>query len=98
METVVEVGRPNVLKTSSRITSVNMTARKINMMSWKENRAGMNTPLLAISIMPLENSEPMMIPKAATSTIVLRGRPWNRRRSSKVGGVIGNSDNEVEAG
>lgn len=73
METVVEVGRPNVLKTSSSITSVNMTARKINMMSWKENRAGMNTPLLAISIMPLENSEPMMIPKAATSTIALRG-------------------------
>ena len=37
------------------------------------NWAGMNTPLLAISIMPLENREPMMMPRAATSMIVLRG-------------------------
>lgn len=73
METVVDVGRPKVLNTSKRITSVNITAKKISMMSWKVNWAGMNTPLLAISIMPLENREPMIIPRAATRIIVRRG-------------------------
>ena len=35
IETVVEVGRPNVLYISSKITSVSMTARKMIMISEK---------------------------------------------------------------
>jgi hypothetical protein len=34
-ETVVEVGNPKVLNRSSKITLVNMTVRKIIIISWK---------------------------------------------------------------
>ena len=67
-ETVVEVGRPSVLKMSSRITLATMTARKSSITSWKLNMLGMNTPLRAISIMPLENEAPSSTPMAATAT------------------------------
>ena len=44
MLTVVDVGMPRVLKMSSRITSVTMTARKTHMTSWKEKYSGVMMP------------------------------------------------------
>ena len=67
-ETVVEVGRPRVLKISSRMTLATITARKRIITSWKMNMLGMKTPLRAISIMPLEKEAPSSTPTAATAT------------------------------
>ena len=72
MDTVVEVGRPKELKISSSKTSVTMTAKKMTMISLKVNICGLNTPLRAISIMPLEKVAPMRTPRLATIMIVLK--------------------------
>jgi hypothetical protein len=72
MDTVVEVGRPNELKISKSKTSVSITAKKIIMTSSKVNMAGLKIPSLAISIMPLENSDPTKTPKEATIIVVLK--------------------------
>ena len=71
-ETVVEVGNPNVLKTSSRITSVSITARKRSIMSENWNIPGWKIPFRATSIIPLEVSTPTMIPNVATHIMVRR--------------------------
>ena len=71
-DTVVEVGMPKVLKRSSRMTSVSITARKRIMMSWKPYMCGRKTPLRATSIMPAENEAPSTTPTAATATNTLR--------------------------
>ena len=70
-ETVVEVGSPRLLNMSSRITSEIITARKMNISSFRENIAGWNTPFLATSIIPLLIVAPMKTPTAATMMIVL---------------------------
>ena len=44
IDTVVEVGIPNELKTSSSTTSVTMTARKMHIKSLKENICGWKIP------------------------------------------------------
>jgi len=72
-ETVVEVGKPKVLNTSSRITSVIITAKNNIITSGKVNFAGKKTPLLAISIIPPENKEPKSIPAEATVRIIQSG-------------------------
>ena len=71
-ETVVEVGSPKVLKTSSRITSVSITARKRSIMSENLNIPGWKIPFRATSIIPLEVSTPTRMPIAATLIIVRR--------------------------
>jgi len=71
-ETVVEVGRPKVLKKSSRSTSVNMTARKRMIISEKRKYWGKNKPLRATSIMPLEKRAPTSMPALATIMIMVR--------------------------
>jgi hypothetical protein len=72
-ETVVEVGKPKVLKTSSKITSVIMTAKNNIMISGNVNLLGKKTPLLAISIIPPENKDPKRMPTLATVRITQRG-------------------------
>ena len=72
IETVVEVGRPTVLYTSSRITSVIITARNMNMICSKVNIPGFIIPLRATSIMPLEKTAPNKTPIAATAMITLK--------------------------
>jgi hypothetical protein len=47
-----------------------MTARKIIITSLKLNMAGIKIPLLAISIIPLENNAPTKTPKLATIIMV----------------------------
>ena len=72
METVVEVGSPNVLKKSSRTTSVNITAKKMTITSAKEKNCGLKIPLRATSIIPPANSAPTNTPKDATIIMVRR--------------------------
>ena len=71
MDTVVEVGKPNELKASSSTTSAIMTAKKIIMISEKENICGWKTPERAISIIPEENVAPSNTPNVATHIVVL---------------------------
>jgi hypothetical protein len=71
MDTVVEVGSPKVLKVSSRITSVIITARKMIITSLKLNCPGKKRPLRAISIKPLEKVAPTRTPRLATIITVL---------------------------
>ena len=68
-DTVVEVGIPSVLKISSRITLVNITARNSSMTSANVNISGWKTPLRATSIIPLEVRAPTIIPTEATVMI-----------------------------
>ena len=68
-DTVVEVGIPSVLKISSRITLVNITARNSSMTSANVNISGWKTPLRATSIIPFEVMAPTMIPTEATVMI-----------------------------
>ena len=62
IETVVDVGMPNVLKTSNNTTSVTMTAKKIQSKSLKLNICGWKIPCRAMSIMPLLNVAPTNTP------------------------------------
>ena len=72
-DTVVDVGRPNVLKRSRRMTLANITPRNSIITSENVNSAGLNTPDRATSIMPLEVRAPIMIPTEATSIITQYG-------------------------
>ena len=71
IETVVDVGSPRVLKKSRSKISVIITAMKIIMISSKVNIAGTKIPLRATSIIPLEYTAPIKIPRLATIMIVL---------------------------
>ena len=71
IETVVDVGIPNVLKKSSKRMSVIITAIKIIMISEKKNMSGLNIPFLATSIIPLEKTAPTATPKLAKIIIFL---------------------------
>ena len=73
IETVVEVGMPNVLNRSSSRMSVSMTARKMVISSGMVKKRGWNMPLRATSIMPLEKVTPARIPRLATIMMVRRG-------------------------
>lgn len=68
-ETVVEVGSPMVLKRYRSITSVSITVRNTIIISWNVNIAGLNTPLLATSIIPIEKIAHISIPIVATPSI-----------------------------
>ena len=70
IDTVVEVGMPSVLNTSSNTTSVTITARKIHKRSLKLNICGWNMPCRAMSIMPLLIEAPTNTPMEATIRIV----------------------------
>lgn len=72
IETVVEVGMPNVLNTSSKSISASITATKITITSEKVNICGLKIPFLATSIIPDENIAPARTPSAATSKIIFR--------------------------
>tara|TARA_S200000501_G_C20758364_1_gene714956 strand:- start:494 stop:889 length:396 start_codon:yes stop_codon:yes gene_type:complete len=72
IEMVVEVGIPNELKKSNNKISVIMTAMKMNMISSNINSPGLNIPLRAISIIPLENMAPNAIPRLANIMIILK--------------------------
>jgi len=72
IETVVDVGSPKVLKVSSRMTSVIITAINMIMTSLKLNCPGKKSPFLAISINPLENVAPTKTPRLATIITVLK--------------------------
>ena len=65
IETVVDVGRPYVLKRSRRRTSASMTARKMVISSGIRKSCGWKMPFRATSIMPLEKVTPASIPKLA---------------------------------
>ena len=71
METVVDVGRPKVLKKSSSKISVIMTAIKIIMISLNINSPGLKIPFLATSIIPLDVNAPTATPTLATMMMVL---------------------------
>ena len=71
METVVDVGRPRVLKKSNNSMSVIITAIKIIMISEKNNISGLKIPFLATSIIPLEKTEPTNTPRLASIIIFL---------------------------
>ncbi len=73
IETVVDVGRPKVLKRSSSTTSAIITARKIVTNSGMVKNPGLKIPLRATSIMPLENVTPARMPKLATIMITCCG-------------------------
>jgi hypothetical protein len=73
IDTVVEVGRAKVLKKSSRMISVIMTARNMIMISLKKNWSGWNIPFLATSIIPLEKVAPNTMPTAAIIMIITKG-------------------------
>ena len=64
-ETVVEVGIPNVLNTSSTMTSVTMTARKSVITSSKVKRSGLMMPWRAMSIIPDDIMAPSTTPQEA---------------------------------
>lgn len=49
---------------------MSITARKMNMTSWKEKKDGLNIPFRATSIIPLENVEPNKMPMLATMKMV----------------------------
>lgn len=72
METVVEVGKANVLKISSKIISVSITAMKMIITSANRNWSGKKTPLRATSIIPEEKVAPSIMPKLATSMMIHR--------------------------
>ena len=72
IETVVEVGIPRVLKKSKSKISVIITAMKMIMTSENTKLLGLNIPVLAISIMPLDEIAPNAIPILATIIIVLK--------------------------
>jgi hypothetical protein len=72
IDTVVEVGNPKVLKTSNKIISDIITAKKIKIRSEKEKKDGSKTPFLATSIIPLDKKAPNKIPKLEKTMIVLR--------------------------
>ena len=71
IETVVEVGSPNVLKKSNNKISVIMTAIKMKMISSKKKALGLKIPFRATSIIPLEERAPKAIPKLARMRILL---------------------------
>lgn len=71
-DTVVEVGKPKVLKRSSRKTSVIMAASRMYMMLEKTKFSGLNIPCRAISIIPLLNEAPTKTPIAAIMRMVRR--------------------------
>ena len=71
METVVDVGKPIVLKKSNNKISVIITAMKMKMISSKKNAPGLNIPFLATSIIPLEDSAPKRMPTLAKIMIFL---------------------------
>ena len=65
-DTVVLVGMPSELNTSSSTTSVTITARKMQNSSSNENIAGWKMPWRAMSIMPLLSVAPTNTPTEAT--------------------------------
>ena len=71
IDTVVEVGKPSVLKKSKSKISVIMTAIKMIMISLNINSPGLKIPFRATSIIPLENMAPTATPILATIIIVL---------------------------
>lgn len=73
IETVVEVGKPNVLNISKSRTSANITATNIAITSGYVNMCGLNKPFLATSIIPPESSTPISIPTLAKISIIWRG-------------------------
>jgi len=73
IETVVDVGIPKVLKRSSRITSVIITARKMIIISLKKNMSGWKIPLRATSIMPFEKVAPTITPRLAIKNMAHLG-------------------------
>ena len=70
MLTVVDVGMPRVLKMSSRMTSVTITARNTHITSLNEKYSGIMIPCRATSIMPLLIAAPAKTPIAAMVTMV----------------------------
>src|SRR5690606_29477305 len=72
MDTVVEVGIPMVLKKSSNRMSVIITAIKTIINSLNINSPGLKIPFLATSIIPLEKTAPIAIPRLATIKMVLK--------------------------
>ena len=60
----------SALKTSRRIMSVTITARKMYIISWKQYCSGLKMPCRAMSIMPLLMIAPQNTPMAATVMIV----------------------------
>ena len=69
-ETVVEVGMPSVLNTSSTMTSVTITARKMVITSLKEKLEGFMMPWRATSIMPEDITAPTSTPHEAMISTV----------------------------
>lgn len=69
--TVVDVGKPNVLKVSSKIILPNMTATKITMSSENSNIPGLKIDFRATSIIPPLIITPTMTPTPAIIMIVL---------------------------
>ena len=70
IDTVVDVGIPNVLNTSSSTTSVTITARKMQSRSLKLNIWGWKIPCRAMSIMPLLIEAPTNTPMEAIIRMV----------------------------
>jgi len=64
-ETVVEVGRPNVLNTSSSRISVIITDKKIKSRFSKLYSSGRNIPFRATSIIPVDEVAPIKMPRLA---------------------------------
>jgi hypothetical protein len=73
MDTVVDVGSPNVLKVSRIMTLAIITARNMSISSGIKNNLGWKMPFLATSIIPLEKVTPTSIPRLATAIIMWRG-------------------------
>ena len=71
IDTVVDVGRPSVLKTSSSTTSVTITATKMHIRLLKLKTSGRKMPWRAMSIMPLLMVAPQNTPHAAMKSIIL---------------------------
>ena len=72
-DTVVDVGIPCELNTSSTITSVTITARNSIITSRNEKYEGCIMPCRATSIIPADSIAPAMIPTEATM-ITVRNR------------------------
>jgi hypothetical protein len=71
IDTVVDVGSPKELKMSRSKMSVSITAKKIIKSTSSVKKLGLKMPFRAISMIPLENKEPRIIPHAAIIMIVL---------------------------
>src|SRR5699024_8546086 len=83
IDTVVEVGRPSVLKKSRSSTSAIITAIKIIITSLKKNFSGTKIPDRAISIIPLEVTAPKNTPKLAMVRMVLNDKDLDPKAEFK---------------